>query len=102
MEETVPGLVNDHFPNPKGITQTQGRAPLVDIQVYPSAILYIHNIQMVTSTAFETNFENFLKRLRQEKLTSLAKADAAKNVSQNVFIDERRIIVSVNNTWRNI
>lgn len=57
---------------------------------------------MITSTAFETNFENFLKRLRQEKLTSLAKADAAKNVSQNVFIDERRIIVSVNNTWRNI
>jgi len=57
---------------------------------------------MITSTAFETNFENFLKRLRQEKLTSLTKADAAKNVSQNVFIDERRIIVSVNNTWRNI
>jgi hypothetical protein len=100
MEETVPGLVNDHFPNPKGTTQTQGR-PL-ELQVYPPASLYIHNIQMITSTAFETNFENFLKRLRQEKLTSLAKADAAKNVSQNVFIDERRIIVSVNNTWRNI
>ena len=102
MEETVPGLVNDHFPNPKGTTQTQGRAPLVDIQVYPSAILYIHNIQMITSTAFETNFENFLKRLRQEKLTSLNKGDASTIVNKNVFIDERRIIVSVNNTWKNI
>jgi hypothetical protein len=57
---------------------------------------------MITSTAFETNFENFLKRLRQEKLMSLNKGDAATIVNKNVFIDERRIIVSVNNTWKNI
>jgi len=101
MEEVVPGLVNDNFPNPKGTPQTQGRPPL-DLQVHPRATLYIHNIQMVTSTAFETNFENFLKRLRQEKLTSLNKGDASTIVNKNVFIDERRIIVSVNNTWKNI
>jgi hypothetical protein len=57
---------------------------------------------MITSTAFETNFENFLKRLRQEKLTGLNKADAAATGNKNVFIEERRIIVSVNNTWKNI
>jgi hypothetical protein len=53
---------------------------------------------MITSTAFETNFENFLNRLRKEKLAHLGD----KAVSSNVFIDERRIIVSVNNTWKNV
>jgi hypothetical protein len=57
---------------------------------------------MITSTAFETNFENFLKRLRQEKLANLNKGDVAASGNKNVFIDERRIIVSVNNTWKNI
>jgi hypothetical protein len=101
MEEVVPGLVNEMFPNPKGGPQTQGRVVL-DMQLIPRATLYIHNIQMITSTAFETNFENFLKRLRQEKLAGLNKADAAATGNKNVFIEERRIIVSVNNTWKNI
>jgi hypothetical protein len=101
MEEVVPGLVNEMFPNPKGGPQSQGRVVL-DMQLIPRATLYIHNIQMITSTAFETNFENFLKRLRQEKLAGLNKADAAATGNKNVFIEERRIIVSVNNTWKNI
>ena len=63
--------------------------------------LYIHNIQLLTTTAFETSFESFIKRVRQEKLNRLNMADQVGN-NVNVFIDERKILVSVHNTWRTL
>ena len=59
---------------------------------------------MLTSSAFESRFENFLKRLKAEKSRD-AKGRYSYNATQdssNVYIDERRIMVSANNTWRNI
>jgi hypothetical protein len=98
LEDIIPGLVNDKIPNPRsGAGNNLARA--IDIQVLPRANLFIHNIQMLTSTAFESRFENFLRRMKQEKYRGVK---LAANFNDNVYIDERRIIVSVNNTWRNI
>ena len=45
MDEVVPGLVNDMFPNPiqKATVQNQGKT-IIDLQIHPRATLYIHNI----------------------------------------------------------
>ncbi len=56
---------------------------------------------MITTTAFESSFESFIKRVRQEKLTRLNLADQVSG-NVNVFIDERKVLVSVHNTWRNL
>jgi hypothetical protein len=93
MEEVVPGIEGDKIPNPR----TAGR--MVELKLLPRADLYIHNIQMITSTAFESRFENFLIKMKQEKYKGLQNA---RGTHENVLIDERRIIVSVNNTWRNV
>jgi len=66
----------------------------------PKVNIYVHNIQMLTSTAFESRFENFLRKMKQEKYRGLNIAKGGNG--ESVIIDERRIIVSVNNTWRNI
>jgi len=65
--------------------------------------IYIHNIQMLTSIAFESRFENFLRRMVQEKQRN-AKGQYSNSApeSEQVFIEERRIMVSANNTWKNI
>jgi hypothetical protein len=52
---------------------------------------------MFTTVAFESRFENFLRTMKMEKLKNLKG-----NFNDNVYIDERRILVSCNNTWRNI
>jgi hypothetical protein len=59
---------------------------------------------MLTSIAFESRFENFLRRMRQERMknTKASNGAAAGMEGENVYIDERRIMVSANNTWRNI
>ena len=54
---------------------------------------------MITSTAFESRFENFLVKMKQEKYRGLKNVRSAQ---ENVIIDERRMIVSVNNTWKNV
>ena len=56
---------------------------------------------MITTTAFEASFETFIKRVRQEKLQRLNLADQV-GTNVNVFIDERKILVSAHNTWRNL
>ncbi len=40
---------------------------MLEIKLLPKADLFIHNIQMITSTAFESRFENFLMKMKQEK-----------------------------------
>ena len=93
LEEVLPGIEGDKIPNPR----TAGK--LLSVNLLPRADLYIHNINMITSTAFESRFENFLRRMKQEKYRG---ADNARGNLNNVVIDERKIIVSVNNTWRNV
>jgi hypothetical protein len=54
---------------------------------------------MITTTAFESRFENFLRKMKQEKFRGIP---SFQDKNETVIIDERRIIVSVNNTWKNI
>lgn len=67
----------------------------------PKATIYIHNINMITSIAFENRFENFLRKMKQEKLRT-ARGHYNTTQTDNVYISERRILVSANNTWKNI
>ena len=56
---------------------------------------------MLTSIAFENRFENFLRKMKQEK-NRTARGHYNQNSNDNVYISERRIMVSANNTWMNI
>jgi hypothetical protein len=94
LEDIVPGIENDKIPNPRTATK------VLSIGLLPEANLYIHNIQMITTIDFESRFENFLRKMKQEKYKGIA--SIASNNHDNVLIDERRITVSVNNTWKNI
>jgi hypothetical protein len=64
MEDIIPGLMGEKMPNP---SQGGNLGKTIDLEVLPRTTIYIHNIQMLTSIAFESRFENFLKRMRQEK-----------------------------------
>ncbi len=63
-QEIIPGLTNDKLPNPRGAGGNLGQ---VKLEMLPKSTIYIHNIQMITSTAFENRFENFLRKMKQEK-----------------------------------
>jgi len=89
----VPGVENDKLPNPRTATK------VLAIGLLPEVNLYIHNIQMITTIDFESRFENFLRKMKHEKFKGVP--DVRLN-NDNVLIDERRITVSVNNTWKNI
>lgn len=56
---------------------------------------------MITSIAFESRFENFLRKMKQEKLRT-ARGHLNTNQTDNVYIAERRIMVCANNSWTNI
>ena len=90
----MPGVENDKLPNPRTATK------VLSIGLLPEVNLYIHNIQMITTIDFESRFENFLRKMKQEKYKGVS--DFRINNNDNVLIDERRITVSVNNTWKNI
>jgi hypothetical protein len=61
---------------------------------------------MNCSIALENRFENFLRKMKLEKLkTTRGNQAAATSTSQkndNVYINERRIIVCANNAWKNV
>jgi hypothetical protein len=101
LEDNIPGLQCERLPNPR---QGGNLSKSIDLPLLPRTTLYIHNIQMLTSIAFESRFENFLRRMRQERMknTKARNGAAAGMEGENVYIDERRIMVSANNTWRNI
>jgi|LauGreDrversion4_2_1035121.scaffolds.fasta_scaffold93040_2 hypothetical protein len=40
----------------------------IDLPLIQRSTIYIHNIQMLTSLALESRFENFLKRMKIEKM----------------------------------
>lgn len=63
-EDLVPGLSCDKMPNPR---QGGNLARTIELPLITRTTLYIHNIQMLTTTAFESRFENFLRRLKAEK-----------------------------------
>lgn len=100
LEDSIPGLQCERLPNPR---QGGNLSKAIDLPLLPRATLYIHNIQMLTSIAFESRFENFLRRMRQERMRNSKNGEAGQmDGGENVYIDERRIMVSANNTWRNI
>lgn len=67
----------------------------------PKATIYIHGLQLMTQIPFENRFENFLRRMKQEKMkTARGQNNYAGN--DNVYISERRVIVTAHNTWKNV
>jgi len=97
MHEVVPGLVSDFIPSPK----PTGMAKPKNLELCKSQRMYIHNIEMVCSIAFENRFVNFLKVLKKQKLTTF-RGTLSQNENDNVHISERRVTVGVNNTWKNL
>jgi hypothetical protein len=67
----------------------------------PKATIYVHNIQMITQIAFESRFENFLRKMKIQKQQT-ARGGQTSTSNNNVYIAERRVIVSAHNTWKNI
>jgi hypothetical protein len=59
--------------------------------------IFLHNIKVQIPTKMENQFEVFLKKM------ALASGDYKdKSYVDNVEIKERRLLVSVNNTWRDL
>jgi hypothetical protein len=56
---------------------------------------------MMTQIAFESRFENFLRKMKQEKLRT-ARGHYNTTTTDNVYIAERRMLVCANNTWKNV
>lgn len=55
------------------------------IELCKTETIYIHNIQMITSIAFESRFENFLKRMKLER-SRTAKMGYNESITDNVII----------------
>ncbi len=66
MDDLIPGLASEKLPNPKA--QGSNMAKPIDLPLIQRSTIYIHNIQMLTSLALESRFENFLKRMKIEKM----------------------------------
>eukprot|EP00347_Sterkiella_histriomuscorum_P000155 403376962 len=97
--EVIPGLADDKMTKPKIGNANLGQN--LKIELSKTETIYIHNIQMITSIAFESRFESFLRKMKLER-SRTAKMGENHNVSDSVIIQERRMVVSANNTWKNI
>lgn len=101
IQDLIPGLVGDFFPNPRsGVRGNLGGAKTV-VEICKQQKIYIHNIQMLCSIAFENRFLSFLKAVKLEKIKT-QRGTVPPNQNDNVYISERRIVVSINNSWKNI
>ncbi|CDW71325.1 UNKNOWN [Stylonychia lemnae] len=96
--DVVPGLIGDKPPLPRSPNKNIGEN--IKCELMKKENIHIHNIQVITSIAFESRFENFLRRMKQEKMRT-ARGHIHGGVD-NVYISERRILVSANNSWQNI
>lgn len=56
---------------------------------------------MLTSIAFEGRFESFLRKMKLER-SRTARMGVNDHISDNVIIKERRMVISANNSWRDI
>lgn len=59
--------MNDKIPNPKNVPSVNAKGVDEVIKLLSKVTVHIHNIQMSTSIAFESRFENFLRKMKQEK-----------------------------------
>ncbi len=96
MKEIIPGLDTDvgRFPIPRANFNSPMSTDYVKMK--HKRPLYLHNIELKQSSAFETQFENFLRNQ-----VSIYNGELGQGVAP-VMIEKRYINVGVSNAWRNL
>jgi len=93
IREEIPGLKTDTACLPQPRTSLQAPFTRSVVEFLPKTNLYLHDLAVKVSPAFEFEFENFLKEY--------VRIQTGENCMQ-VSIEDRKLRIGVHNGWKNM